>query len=246
MAMALPRSPARTPRRLPKLLVGLAVFATVTGAYATMIHHRATDEAAQRLPDGDRPTGRCSLWFVGSSTIARWQTLSRDMAPWDAHRRGVEGAVLPQLTRWFGNDPAGPRPAAIILYGGENDIAGGASADDTIRAYRHFIAAKVARFGALPVIALSLKPSPTRWSNLPDQTRFNRWLSRYALERHDLSLVDIRPLLLVDRRPGPFYADDGIHLNPAGYTRWTTAIRTRIGQMLPPETVRACLTPDHR
>lgn len=244
--MAPPRPARATRRRLPKLFTAAAVFLAITGAYATMVRPWPVGEAVHALPDDDRPTGRCSLWFVGSSSIARWQGLSRDMAPWDAHRRGVEGAVLPQLTRWLAADRAGPRPAAIILYGGENDIAAGASADEAIRAYRRFVAVKVARFGALPMIALSIKPSPTRWANRPEQVRFNRWLVRYAAGRRDLSVVDIAPLMLVDRRPGPFYADDGIHLNPAGYARWTAAIRPRLERFLPAATVRACLTPDQR
>lgn len=239
-------SPTRA-RRLPKLLVGAAVFLSVTGAYAGIAHQRAVAiDAARQLPDGDQPTGRCSLWFVGSSTIARWQSLPQDMAPWDAHRRGVEGAELPQLTRWFGNDPAGPRPAAIILYGGENDIAHGISVADTIAAYRRFITAKRRRFGALPMIVLSLKPSPTRWANLPQQTEFNRWLARYAPTQRDLSFVDIRPLMLVDIRPGPFYQPDGIHMNPVGYARWTRTIRARLRHILPTATIDICAGPVRR
>jgi hypothetical protein len=239
-------SPTRA-RRLPKLLVGAAVFLSVTGAYAGIVQRRdAAIDAARRLPDAERPTGRCSLWFVGSSTIARWQSLPRDMAPWDAHRRGVEGAELPQLTHWFGNDPAGPRPAAIVLYGGENDIANGSSVADTIAAYRRFVAAKRQRFGTLPVIALSLKPSPTRWANLPQQTEFNRWLARYAAGQRDLSFIDIRPLMLVDIRPGPFYQPDGIHMNAAGYAGWTKVIRARLRQILPAATIDACAGPEHR
>ncbi len=239
-------SPTRA-RRLPKLLVGAAVFLSVTGAYAGIAHQRAAAiDAARQLPDFDRPTGHCSLWFVGSSTIARWQSLPQDMAPWDAHRRGVEGAELPQLTHWFGNDPAGPRPAAIIVYGGENDIANGGSVADTIAAYRGFIAAKRQRFGALPMIVLSLKPSRTRWKNLPQQTAFNRWLADYAAGQRDLSFVDIRPLMIVDRHLGLFYQPDGIHLNPAGYTRWTKTIRARLARVLPTATVNACALKDRR
>ena len=240
-----PAPPPAPPRRLSKLLVGAAVFLSVTGAYAGIVHRRtAAIDAARRLPDADRPTGRCSLWFVGSSTIARWQSLRQDMAPWDAHRRGVEGAELPQLTRWLSHDPAGARPAVIVLYGGENDIANGASVADTIAAYRGFIAVKRQRFGALPVIALSVKPSPTRWSNLSRQTEFNRWLADYAMHQRDVSFVDIRPLMVVDGHPGPLYQPDGIHMNAAGYAGWTRMIRARLADALPAATIDACTAAD--
>ncbi|KQU61676.1 hypothetical protein ASG67_00310 [Sphingomonas sp. Leaf339] len=214
----------------------LAVGSYLTFAKAVAIHREATAP----LPDTDGPTGGCTLWFVGSSTIVKWQTLSTDMAPWDAHGRGVNGALIPQLTHWVGNEPAGPAPAAIVFYGGENDLDTGATAAGAMTSFERFMAQKARRYGALPVVAISLKPSPARWSERPQQTVFNAALQKLAATRDDLDFIDIRPLMLVNDRPGPFYTDDGIHMNAAGYASWTAWLRPALARSLPQETVRRC------
>ena len=81
------------------------------------------------------------------------------------------------------------------------------------------------RWGQVPVVIMALKPSPTRWGNLPEQTAFNAAARTIAARTPGVTFVDVVPLFLVKHRPGPFYVDDGIHLNPAGYARLTRAIR---------------------
>lgn len=217
------------------------VFCTVLTGY-TLIEDRrlAAVESQRPLPDAQERSGACTLWFVGSSTVFRWRTLPRDFAGWNVHNRGVNGAMIPQIIDWFGNEPPGNPPAAIVFYSGENDIAGGATAAAAFADFRRFMEAKTARYGALPVVAVSLKPSPTRWPNLPDQTAFNDALRRYAAARDDLGFVDIRPLMLTNGRPGPYYVEDGIHMNQRGYDRWASTLRTALSRMLPREVVKRC------
>lgn len=228
-------------RRIRSSAIACSVFVLAVGSYLTFARAVADHrEATAPLPDADRPTGDCTLWFVGSSTISKWQTLTTDMAPWDAHGRGVNGALIPQLTHWFGNEPAGQPPAAIVFYGGENDIDTGATAAQAMASLQHFLALKTSRYGALPVVAISLKPSPARWPDRPQQTMFNSALRRLAATRGDLDFIDIRTLMLVNDRPGPFYAEDGIHMNAAGYARWTARLRPALARSLPPDIVRRC------
>lgn len=248
-SLALPLGARDRSRRYPswvnevgKLAFAVAVFSGTVGGYLHIARIQAEQrEAALPLPGVDRPDGPCTLWFVGSSTFYKWPSLESDLAPWDAHNRGVNGATIAQLSHRLRHEPRGHGPAAIVFYGGENDIANGASAAAALVRLRQFLAIKTERYGALPVIALSLKPSPTRWSNLPRQTSFNTALRDLARRRGDLRFLDIRSLLLIDGRPGPFYVADGVHMNPAGYGRWTGAIRQALAHSLPRATVRACL-----
>ena len=41
----------------------------------------------------------------------------------------------------------------------------------------------------------------------------------------DIGFVDVAPSLLIGGRPGPYYVEDGIHLNEAGYRTWGGAVR---------------------
>lgn len=243
MALALP-SLDRRPRlraELRKLVPAATIFALVVGGYAAATSGRdAYAEWTATLPQVGAANGPCSLWFVGSSTVYKWTTLHDDMAPWDAHGRGVNGATLPQLTHRLANDPPGTPPAAIVIYAGENDIASGGNATDTLASFRRFMDTKTARFGGLPVIAVSLKPSPTRWDDFHEQSAFNDALRRYAFARDDLGFVDVRPLLLDGGRPGPYFVDDGVHLNAHGYARWTRVLHLALARMLPRSVVGRC------
>jgi len=110
-----------------KALFGLAVFSVTVGSWAAMQHRAAMHTP---LPDADGPGGPCVVWFVGSSSFFRWTTLRSDLAPWTVHNRGVGGAFLSELRQRFANeDPVTP-PQAIVFYGGDNDIANGATAAD--------------------------------------------------------------------------------------------------------------------
>lgn len=227
-----------------KLVVALLVFASITGswlAWGEVQASRASARiAATPLPEARQAHGRCTIWFVGSSSIAKWRTLRADMAPWDAHNRGVSGASLSQVTQRFRIEVTKTPPIAILFYAGENDLADGELVEDTFDRFAAFIVEKRRLMGRTPVLALSMKPSPTRWGDRPQQAAYNRVLRRIAESEDDIAYIDIVPELLVMGRPGPFYVADGIHLNPAGYRILAAAVRAELPRTLPPETLRAC------
>ncbi len=216
---------------LGKLAVALAVFGIVFGGWLFVVQSRAETRAATaQLPGGGGD--RCATWFIGSSSIHKWATLEADMMPWDARNRGVNGARMPELLQMLRNEPRGSRPRAIVYYAGENDIAKGATAADDVVNLRAFLAFRMRRWPDVPVVVVALKPSPTRWGNLPEQTLFNTGARAIAARTPGVTFVDIVPYFLVAHRPGPFYVDDGIHLNPAGYARMTRAIRPALQAVL--------------
>lgn len=228
-----------------KACVALAVFASVFGGWLIVVQCRAeTRAAAARLPGGGGGGGggadACATWFIGSSSIHKWTTLETDMAPWNARNRGVNGAAMPELLQMARNEPRGPAPRAIIFYAGENDIAHGASAADDVVNLRAFIAFTMHRWPDVPVLVVSLKPTPTRWGNLPEQTAFNTAARTIAARTPGVTFVDVVPLFLVNHRPGPFYVDDGIHLNAAGYERLTHAIRPVLRRVIQRDTSGRC------
>ena len=192
-----------------------------------------TGANAGPLPGRDQPLDRCAIWFIGSSTIERWSTLAADFAPWRVRNSGIGGAVIPDLNAGIAQEPPVGRPAAIVFYGGENDIAAGGSAERALQDFRTFLALKDRRFGGVPVIAVSVKPGPSRWANRPRQQAYDAGVARLAAQRPDLDYVDIRAAMLDGGRPGPYYVEDGVHMNPAGYAIWTRALRPALDRILP-------------
>lgn len=230
--------------RLGKAALAVAVFVAIVGGWWGLQYYRHVAEqtriAASPLPGSIANEHDCTLWFVGSSSIHNWTQLPRDMQPWDARNRGIAGATINQIRSRFDNGSAAKPPQAIIFYAGENDINAGGTGRQAIIDLIAFVREKRRRMGGVPMLVLSMKPSPTRWGDRPEQEAFNRGLLQIARSQGDIAYIDITTPMLIDGRPGPFYIQDGIHMNPAGYVRWAAAVRKELPRALPPSVVRHC------
>ena len=222
---------------LRKLLFGVIIFCLVVGGWAAWQFRAGMHEV---LPGAGGRQGRCVLWFVGSSSIARWTTLADDMAPWTVHNRGVRGAFLPELRQRLATELPQLAPDAIIFYGGDNDIADGRSAADTADQFRQLIAVTAARMPGVPMLALSVKPSPGRWALRAVQRDYDRALSAMAARDPDLVFVDATSGLLAGGKPGPYFDRDRIHLDPAGYRVWADVVHAALARTLSPAEQARC------
>lgn len=220
-----------------KILVGVLVFIAVVGGWTAA---KTYIRMHQPLPDEGGRQGKCVIWFVGSSSIARWRTLASDMEPWITHNRGVAGAFLPELRQRFANETDPVHPAAIVFYGGDNDIAKGESAGVAADQFRQFVEAKMAKMPEVPMLTISVKPSPTRWLMRSVQLAYDRSVSQIAVNNHHLTFIDASAGLLVNGRPGPFFEPDGVHLSKPGYHVWAGAVHQALMKMLPEDTVKQC------
>ncbi len=220
-----------------KILSGVVVFVAIVGGWTAAQTYMRMH---QPLPGAAGRQGRCVLWFVGSSSIARWTTLASDMAPWITHNRGVGGALLPELRKRFANESDPVLPDAIIFYGGDNDIAKGESAADAADQFRQFVDAKMAKMPQVPMLAIGVKPSPKRWAMRGTQRQFDRAVAQTAARTPHLTFLDASTGLLISGRPGPYFEPDGIHLSTAGYHVWAGVVHKALVKMLPQDTVTQC------
>jgi lysophospholipase L1-like esterase len=227
-------------RTLGKASLALAVFGTLFFG-SQWSAHRQVNAALASLPLPDKIVqGDCAIWFMGSSSMSRWATLQRDMSPWSTHNRSVSGATLNEISRRFANEEDPTPPQAIVFYAGENDIAFGVPLPAVIAKIDEFLRLKNARLGPVPVLILSIKPSPSRWDQRATQIAFNAAIQKIAAERHDVHFVDTQAKLLVNGKPGPFFGDDQLHLNEAGYRVLSDEVRHAIDTDLPTAAVRRC------
>ncbi|HUD91994.1 GDSL-type esterase/lipase family protein [Sphingobium sp.] len=224
---------------LAKIAIPLLVFVAIFGGWRGVQYFQ---RATATLPDAQPSDGACTLWFVGSSSIHRWTSLDRDMAPWKVHNRGINSATLADIIPRFRNiRPAREgRPQAIILYVGENDIAGGVPVRTVVRELARLLDLRTRLLGDVPVLLLSAKPSPGRAAFLPDQRLFNLAAQRLIPHAPNVHYVDITTPLLVNGRMGDNYQPDGVHMNPQGYRIWAKVVRARLKDILPAATVNRC------
>lgn len=239
--------PHRLPAALREVVATLAKVTIALGVFGAIVfgwgYSKAREQQAfaNALPlPNNVQQDECAVWFVGSSTMARWTDLQRDMAPWTTHNRSIGGATLSELTTRFLNEEHPQPPRAIVFYAGENDLAFGVPVEATAAAFADFMAYKRKRLGKTPVFFVSVKPSPTRWSNADRQEAFDAIVRAMADNDADLYYVDVRDRFLVDGRPGPFYDPDGLHLNDRGYAIFADALHRDLSSTLPASLVRRC------
>jgi lysophospholipase L1-like esterase len=234
-----PNVPSPQSSLLWKIPAAVLAFCMVIGGWLGFQRYRALNTP---LPGYDVAVNPCTLWFIGSSSIRRWPALEQEMRPWSAVNRGMNGARLGTIHRRMLNEPAGRSPAAIIFYGGDNDIGAGRTAADTFQGTVALLTDVRRMFGPVPVFLLSLKPSPARWSNFPLQTAYNSDLKAYSQQHPGITFVDTVPALLRDGRPGPYYRADGLHMNADGYTIVRKRLIEEMQSNLPTNLLDRCVS----
>lgn len=219
---------------------------------------------ASTWPNTSLPS--CEVQFVGSSTVELWKSLTADMAPLHVVNLGVGGTTIDHVANQYARSEqlaveaglgeavapgAGAHsigapgvgdeaPQAIVFYAGDNDIAEGRSPQELQASFVRFLDAKSERFGDTPVLFISIKPTPARWGQRDIQAELNRSIQALAKERSDLRFIDIVPAMLMDGKPGPFYAGDGLHLNAEGYGRWTPIVRQALDPFIKRQQAGEC------
>jgi lysophospholipase L1-like esterase len=185
------------------------------------------------LPGDVSTAGPCTVWFVGSSSFSYWDRLGPDMQPWQAVNRGVPGADIPRLlSRWHRQGHFAP-PPAIVVYAGENDIDRGRDAGRVARDYAGLLQALTTAMPDTPIIAMAIKPSPKRWTERADQLRLNQQILELAKKNPSIHYLDANGQFMPGGLFGPYYWDDGLHLNGGGHAIWAKLIKGELVRYVP-------------
>lgn len=163
-----------------------------------------------------------ALLFVGSSSIRFWHTASF-FPNYKIINRGFGGAHISDVNYYYKQIVANYKPAKIIFYAGDNDIAAGKSADQVLKDFQIFIRHVARDLPEAQVFFISIKPSLQRWELWPEMSLANGKIQAFIESKPNMFYVDIAQAML-DKKPAPnpaLFFDDGLHLNYQGYKLWT-------------------------
>jgi lysophospholipase L1-like esterase len=179
--------------------------------------------------DGLQPPPKNAILFVGSSSFTNWKDVQEYFPGYTIINRGFGGSTLSDQVRYV-NDIVFPyQPKQIVIYCGENDLA----ASDTITAeivferFKQLFIDIRTRLPRIPVIYISMKPSPSRW-NLKDKMITANDLIRKYLKKHKKTVfINIwNDMLGPDGKPlRDLFVDDQLHMNAKGYAIWQKALK---------------------
>jgi len=178
--------------------------------------------AAFEADDARRPAPPGAIVFVGSSSIRLWN-LPASFPGLPVLNRGFGGSQLCDTVHFFDVLVARHRPAHVVVYAGDNDLAAGKS-PEAVRA--DFAALTERMRQTLPdagLIYIAIKPSVARRALAPRMREANRLIAEHCARRPGCRFLDVWPAML-DERGEPrreLLADDGLHLSASGYALWT-------------------------
>ena len=170
--------------------------------------------------------------FLGSSSIRRWSTLAEDMAPIEVVNHGFGGSRINDAVYWLEELLEGVEPRALVVFSGTNDISGDSPRDAAYVAERFdaLVEAMRALGHDVPLVYIAISPTPSRSEHLAIVLETNQLIARRCAADPMLTFVDTATGVLDDEgEPDPrWFAEDRLHLDPAGYAAWTKAIRPSV------------------
>ncbi len=170
-----------------------------------------------------------SIVFYGSSSIRLWSTLIDDFSNTQLNiiNRGFGGSTLEQCSQQFKRIILPLEPRLLILYAGENDLSENQTATTIQTIFRQFIQTTRRIFPVLPIVFISIKPSPSRLNLLHQQNLTNHLIKEDIQKMENIYYIDIfNEMLTANHTPrSELFASDNLHLNQQGYAIWTRAIQ---------------------
>jgi lysophospholipase L1-like esterase len=203
---------------LPARLVGAQNANPDPQRFASEIQAFADWDAKNAAP-------RHSVVFAGSSSIRLWNTAAR-FPDLPMINRGFGGAHLSDVNVFIRETVLRYTPRIVVLYAGDNDLADGKTNERVVADYETFVTTVHAADAATDIIYIPIKPSLQRWALWSRIQAVNAQIRSYAASHAHLHYVDVAtPMLGADGKPRPeLFVEDGLHMTPAGYDVWTTAL----------------------
>lgn len=171
---------------------------------------------------------RNAILFAGSSSFTKWTDVQSYFPKETIINRGFGGSTLQDVI-YYANDVILPyHPREIVIYCGENDLA----SSDTVTALMVFDRFKtlfsIIRSGMpkIPVVFVSLKPSPSRKNLMPKMAAANTMIKNFLKKQPHTFFVDVyHKMLNPDGNPMPdIFIEDNLHMNAKGYHIWQKAL----------------------
>lgn len=169
--------------------------------------------------------GTGKILFVGSSSFTNWKDVQNYFPDHPIINRGFGGSTIIDVLRYEKDIIFPYKPKQIIIYCGENDIANDTAVTGKIvfERFKQLYWDIRKNLGNVPVVYVSMKPSPSRWHMRNKVIAGNVFIERYLKKKkRNASFVSVwNAMLGADGQPIPdIFIQDRLHMNAKGYAIW--------------------------
>ena len=181
---------------------------------------------AFKKADATNPPPQNAILFVGSSSFAMWQDVQDYFPGYTIINRGFGGSGLKDAIEYEDEIIAPYHPKQIVIYSGENDIAGNFTANDVLQRFTTLFNMIRRDLPDVNVVYISIKPSPSREKFMPVMASANAMIKTFLARHKNTTFVDVYSKMVdASGKPRPeLFLDDMLHMKPAGYQIWKDAI----------------------
>lgn len=169
-----------------------------------------------------------TLLVTGSSSVRLWDSIHRDLAPFQVMQRGYGGAKMSDFC-YYAERVIKPHPFKAIVVFVANDITGGAhdkSPEEVFALYLDLVKQIRQRNASTPVFWIEVTPTPSRWEANPKIREASELIREHCNRKDLLYFIDTHRYFLDPAgQPDPaWFREDMLHLNREGYLQWSSII----------------------
>jgi lysophospholipase L1-like esterase len=187
-------------------------------------------QAYKKLDSAQMPPKNAIL-FIGSSSFNFWKDMQEYFPNHTVINRGFGGSALPDVIRYADQIIYPYQPKQVVIYCGENDIATENATPQVVLERVETLTRMIrSRFKDVPIVYVSIKPSPSRAHLMPVMASANRIIKEYLATLKNTVFVDVYSQMLngEGKPKSDIFIDDNLHMNAKGYAIWKQAIEPNL------------------
>lgn len=170
--------------------------------------------------------------FIGSSSFTKWKSLQQDFPTVPLINRGFGGSTLLDVIRFQNEVIFKYQARKIVIYCGENDLASSEkiTATEVFKRFKTLYKSIKKHEPKIPIVYISIKPSPSRWKMKDRQIETNKLIENYINKKRNIVFVNIWDKML-DTNGNPkedIFGPDRLHMNNKGYQIWIEALKDKL------------------
>jgi lysophospholipase L1-like esterase len=162
--------------------------------------------------------------FIGSSSFTMWKDVQDYFPKHKILNRAFGGSSLVDLIRFRYEVIYPYQPKQIVIYCGENDFASSdtVTVEMVIQRFKTLYGLIRARYAAVPLLYVSMKPSPSRIHLMKKFEETNNQIAMILKTDKKAAYADVfSQMLQPDGTPmNDIFLEDNLHMNAKGYAIW--------------------------
>lgn len=183
---------------------------------------------AFRKADSITTPPKNAVLLIGSSSFTKWKDVQDYFPAHTMLNRGFGGSSLTDVTYYANDVILKYKPKQILIYCGENDIAGSSSvtADTVFERFKTLYTIIRSKYKRVPIAFISMKPSPSREKYLATMQKGNALIKSFMEQQKRAAYIDVYSSMLDANGKvlTHIFIADKLHMNAEGYKIWQGVI----------------------